>query len=131
MQVFGVGRWLLVNRRYLGLSMALAHTVHFAFVAALVLVQGEPLDLVTIVGGGLAFVLMWAMAATSNDAAMRRLQRNWRRLHLVGLHYLWIVFMQSFAGRLGADDPHLLYAGLTAAGAAALVLRTVAYWRNR
>lgn len=44
-----------------------------------------------------AFLLMIPLALTSNDASIRRLRANWRRLHwlvypavaLGGLHYLW------------------------------------------
>lgn len=48
--------------------------------------------------GMASFVLLLPLALTSNDAAIRRLRRNWRRLHrliylavpLAGLHYLWV-----------------------------------------
>lgn len=50
-----------------------------------------------LVMGITAFLLMVPLAATSNDASIRRLRANWRRLHwlvypvvaLGGLHYLW------------------------------------------
>jgi len=130
-RLFGRGRALVENRRYLGLSMAFAHTVHFGYVVALVQQSDEPLGWITIVFGGLAFVLMWMMAATSNQASVRRLGRRWKRLHTFGMHYLWFIFMQSFAGRVGAADEHYLYAGLTVAGLIALALRVWAYWATR
>ncbi len=50
-----------------------------------------------LVMGITAFLLMIPLALTSNDASIRRLRANWRRLHwlvypavaLGGLHYLW------------------------------------------
>ena len=125
-----VRSWLK-HRRYLGLAMAFAHTVHAGYVLALPLVLGVELELGIIVGGGLAFVLMWAMTATSNDASIRALGKNWRRLHLLGLHYLWIIFMQSFAGRVFVEDADPIYAILVVFGLVGLALRSWVYWSVR
>ena len=130
-QLFGIGDVLIRHRRYLGLSMALAHTVHFFCVWAVVAWHDLPLEVITVLFGAPAFLLMWAMAATSNDASMRRLKKNWKRLHTLGLHYLWVIFMQSFVGRVGADDPYYLYLILTLLGLAGLGLRVWAYWARR
>ncbi len=127
----GYGRWLVRQRRYLGLAMALAHTVHFGYVVAFFVSSGEPLEWITIVFGGLAFVLMWLMAATSNNVSVRRLGKSWKRLHAFGLHYLWLIFMQSFVGRVFVDDPDMIYLLLSIAGLAALVLRIAAYFVSR
>lgn len=124
-------RTWLKHRRYLGLSMALAHTVHAGYVLALPLLLDVELDLITVIGGGLAFVLMWGMAATSNDASMRALGKNWRRLHLLGLHYLWLIFMQSFIGRVFVENADPLYAVLVVIGFVGLILRSWVYWSTR
>ena len=129
-QLFGVGRGLVRHRRYLGLSMAIAHTVHFYYVAELIIVHDMPVEPITYIFGGLAFVLMWLMAATSNDAAMRTLGRNWKRLHTFGLHYLWIIFMQSFVPRAFMPELNWLYLLISVAGFAALGLRIWAYTRR-
>ena len=50
----------------------------------------------TVYGGGFGFVMLAAMAATSNDASQRRLGASWRRLHRVGLYTVWIVFAVSY-----------------------------------
>ena len=53
-----------------------------------------------IVGGG-AYVAMFAMLATSNDAAIRKMgSRNWRRLHKFGAHYLAFVFVFTYTSSL-------------------------------
>ena len=127
----GRGGVLVRNRRYLGLAMAAAHTLHFYYVVESLALSEEPLALVTAVFGGLAFVLMWLMAITSNNRSMRLLGRNWKRLHTLGMHYLWLIFMQSFAGRVAGEDPYFIYAGLTLMGVAALLLRLAAALRQR
>ena len=56
---------------------------------------------VTRIGGGLGYVFIVLMALTSNDRAVRALgQRNWNRLHAIGLTYVWAVFTFTFVGRV-------------------------------
>lgn len=129
-QLTGSGRWLLRHRRYFGLAAALTHTVHFGYIVALYVLTDEVLEAVTAVFGGLAYVMIWFMALTSNRASQQRLGTWWSRLHRFGMHYLWLIFMQSFAGRAIAEgDP--LYVAIAAAGLAALMLRIAASLRQR
>ena len=126
----GRGRWLMVNRRYLGLTAALVHTVHFAYIVALFALTEAVLEAVTAIFGGFAYLCIWVMALTSNRAAQQRLGRWWSRLHRFGMHYLWLVFMQAFIGiALTAGDP--TYVALTAAGLLAFMLRVVVALRHR
>ena len=103
-QLSGWGRELLLQRRYVGLSAALSLTVHSGYVASHLRLSGESLDLLTVVFGGAAFVLAWAMTLTSSRAAQQKLDIYWRRLHLTGMDYLWLIYMQTFVGRVLADD---------------------------
>jgi len=129
-QLTGKARFLLVHRRHLGLAAALAHTVHFAYVSAYLLTSGEALFWQTIVFGGMAFVLLWFMALTSNNAAQRRMGRWWRSLHLTGMHYVWLIFMQTFLGTaVGTGSPWAWV--MVALGAVALVLRLSAWMVQR
>ena len=115
LRVFFRSEWtrqLMRHRRQLGVSFALAHTLHLAALVALGIAFPSPfldeLNAVTIVGGGLAYVFMFAMAATSNDGAVRRLGLpRWRLLHTIGGWYIWIIFTQSYLPR-ALQDP--LYA---------------------
>jgi DMSO/TMAO reductase YedYZ heme-binding membrane subunit len=104
-------KWLLANRRYVGVSYAVSHALHAAALFALYDVSSEfaeSLNAVTLVGGGLAYVFTLAMAVTSNDAAVRALGRQgWRRLHLVGGWYIWIIFAQSYLPRAVMDPVYL------------------------
>ncbi len=126
-QLFGVGKWLLAHRRYLGLATAIAMTIHFAFIVLHVQATGELPDPVTLVLGGTPFLLLWAMAFTSNRPARRRLGRNWNRLHRTGMHYLWVVFVYTFAGRLPEQPEYwgLVLVGVAAAGVRFAASRTV------
>jgi DMSO/TMAO reductase YedYZ heme-binding membrane subunit len=92
-QLTGSGRWLLRHRRYFGLAAALTHTVHFGYIVALYVLTDEVLEAVTAVFGGLAYVMIWFMALTSNRASQQRLGPWWSRLHRFGMHYLWFIFM--------------------------------------
>ena len=93
-------RELLRLRRWWGLGFAATHTIHLVALVTFFRITGTRPDAVTVVGGGLAYALLYAMALTSNQAAMRALGRNWKRLHTVGIHWLWVVFASSYAGRI-------------------------------
>ena len=112
--------WLLRNRRYLGLSVAVSHGYHLAFILAFYWHGGlgEP-GIVTVVGGGWGFVLLFLMAATSNDASQRRLRAKWRRLHLLGMYTVWVIFVVSYLPRV----PELIPALASAALLGSLALR--------
>ena len=96
-------RWLLRNRRWFGLGFAWSHLLHLIAILWLFgnyagQVPAPPMA--TIVGGGIAYVFIAAMAATSFDGAVRWMgARNWQRLHKIGIWYIWIVFMTSYGKR--------------------------------
>lgn len=55
------------------------------------------------VGGG-AYLAMFAMLISSNDAAIRKLGAdNWHRLHKFGVHYLAAVFAITYLSHLLGD----------------------------
>jgi DMSO/TMAO reductase YedYZ heme-binding membrane subunit len=123
--------WPLHNRRYLGLSVASAMTIHLIAIAMLIpRFRPDEGGMTTFFLGGGAFVSMYAMAATSNDAAVRWLGgRNWARLHRFGLHYLWIVLTFTFAGGASAGSvPSAIATALLVAG---LGIRLWARFRRR
>ena len=124
-------RGLLRNRRAWGLGFALAHSVHLCALVTYLNMIGQPPSALTLVGGGLAYGLMFAMAATSNDGVMRRMGRWWRRLHSVGIHWLWIVFAFTYLGRLSDPERAAQGAVLLPVALAALALRLAAWWVRR
>jgi hypothetical protein len=96
-------QWLRANRRYLGVWFALSHTEHLVLLILLGRVSQEFVDglnSATIVGGGLAYVFLYAMTATSFDRSAAWLgPRRWRLLHKVGAYYIWFIFFQSYVPR--------------------------------
>jgi sulfoxide reductase heme-binding subunit YedZ len=116
-------RWALRNRRYLGLSFATAHFIHLFALTRFNVVTDQVPNVVTLVGGGGAYVFLTAMAATSNDWSVRTLgARNWKRLHTVGIFWLWFVFTQSYAGRVFGNGD-LFFVPFLALALAGLALR--------
>ncbi|RYD58920.1 MAG: hypothetical protein EOP60_02475 [Sphingomonadales bacterium] len=114
---------VLRNRRYIGLGFAFGHTVHGGALSWLILSGGASRGAAVWIGGGLAYLLMWAMAATSNDAAMRALGKNWKLLHTLGLWWLWIVFTNSYFGRIFRPETQFLGMAMTALFVAAALIR--------
>jgi hypothetical protein len=101
-------RWLLANRRYVGVSFATSHAAHL--LALLGLADWSFATLVAtsnwtgLILGGLGYVFIAAMTATSFDRTAAWLgPRRWQRLHTAGGWYLWFIFFASFAPRVGAS----------------------------
>ena len=119
-----VSRFLVQRRRALGLAFATAHTIHLAALVTRNVVAGERPGAVTLLAGGSAYLVMFAMALSSNDSAVRLLGRNWLRLHKVGIYWLWFVFTVSYAKRTFGALPE--FAPLFGLAVAALALRIAA-----
>ena len=94
-------RWMMRNRRWLGLSFALSHFVHLAAILMLGRIAPDfEIEAMTIVFGGLAYVFIAALAATSFDGAVTMLgKRRWQLLHKTGMYYIWFIFAQSYTPR--------------------------------
>jgi sulfoxide reductase heme-binding subunit YedZ len=122
---------LVRDRRWWGLGFAACHTIHLYALVTYLRLSGEGRELPVLIGGGGAYAIMYLMALTSSDAAQRALGRNWKRLHTLGIHWLWFVFAFSYFGRV-AEGVELPYAGLALAVAlAALGLRIVVWAKAR
>jgi hypothetical protein len=123
-------RWLLRNRRYLGVTFAVAHFAHLFDILLLATLLGNAFEMnaATLYGGGLAYALLALMVATSFDRTAHWLgPRAWKWLHRAGLYWLWFIFMQSYTGRALEMPAYIPFA---AAVWGALALR-IAAWRAR
>jgi methionine sulfoxide reductase heme-binding subunit len=93
-------QWLLRNRRYLGVSMAVSHGFHaIAIISVAMLSTGE----ITADnhGGNLGYLFIIAMTITSFRRPASLLgDRNWQILHTVGMYYLWLAFTVTFSEKL-------------------------------
>lgn len=99
-------RWTIRNRRWLGLGFAFSHLLHLIGILWLfgVLADQPPPPVPTVIGGGIAYVFIALLAATSFNGAVRKLgARNWQRLHKTGVWYIWAIFLFSYGGRAAID----------------------------
>jgi sulfoxide reductase heme-binding subunit YedZ len=119
-------RWLLANRRYVGVSFAASHAIHlFAILALLWVAPGFEIQMPTLIGGGLAYVFLAAMVATSFDRTAAWLgARRWRLLHKTGMYYCWFIFFISYVPRMLVESP--LYFPFVAVLLGAVGLRAIA-----
>lgn len=125
-------RWMLHNRRYIGVSFAVSHFIHLIAIVALAVRLGAKfkLDPATLVGGGLAYVFIAAMTATSFDRTAAWIgARAWRRLHTAGGYYIWFIFFISYAPR--AAIASLWYAPVVFILLGVIGLRVVVRLRSR
>jgi sulfoxide reductase heme-binding subunit YedZ len=105
-------RWLLANRRYLGLSFAASHGLHLLAIVALAARYPDEFwghtQTSTIVVGGIGYVFVALMAATSNDASVAWLgAQRWTLLHTVGAYWIWAIFLVSYLGRAATAPANL------------------------
>ena len=127
------GGWraqLLFRRRAIGLGFAAAHGVHFLAVLAVLLGPGYKADLPVLIGGGVGYVFVAAMALTSNNAAVRALGiGRWKLLHATGGYVLAFIFAFTYYGGLSAK-PLAAAPALALIGIAAM-LRAAAWAKGR
>lgn len=96
----------LKNWRPYALSFAYAHTIHLFAIFLLYRQTSEKAPLVTMVFGGLAYLLIYVMAFTTNEKAVKKMGfRNWKALHRVALFYIWFIFFMTYIRRLMPADP--------------------------
>lgn len=126
-------RWQRANRRQFGVSFAVSHLVHAAALIALASLDRalfmsltNPVSLAT---GGLAYVFIVAMAATSFDRTAAMIgPRAWRLLHAAGAWYVWISFVVAYGKRVPLSS---FYWPFFAVVVAMLVVRLAARYLPR
>lgn len=123
---------LMRRRRQWGLGFALAHSIHLAALLVNILVF-RPRPLESLIAGGLAYTIIYVMALTSSNAAMRRLGRWWKRIHTLGIHYIWLIFTASYTLSALGDDPQYFLASrsLMTVMLLALAIRLLARRKKR
>jgi len=120
------------RRRQWGLGFALAHTIHLA--ALLVNITAfRPRPLESLTAGAIAYAMIYIMALTSTNAAQRKMGKWWKRVHKLGIHYIWFIFTASYALRSISEEAHYHLEGriMFPVMLAALGLRILVWWRGR
>lgn len=124
-------RWLLTNRRYIGLAFAFAMAWHFGFVAYRIWSFGNPLNARATALDAIGLIFLLLLTLTSFRSVARRMSRpNWQRLHKTGVYIIWLVATAIYfhAFRIGGDLLHRMY---FAALLAAYLLRVAAWSKKR
>lgn len=123
--------WLRMNRKYLGISFAITHLLHLAF---LVLLQKqfhpvfELAKTSSLLAGGTAYFFVVAMLLTSFELFSKRLTpKQWKILHSIGGWWIWAIFFNSYGKNALAYPGYMLLFLLLGATA---VLRIVASFRK-
>ncbi|MBL8569158.1 MAG: hypothetical protein JNK84_08735 [Phreatobacter sp.] len=121
-------RWMMRNRRYLGVSFAMSHVIHAAAIIALVRADAalfwQLSNLGSVVTGSTTYLVIALMTATSFDAAVRWVgPRVWRSLHWWGAWYIWVSFVFTNGKRVPMS---LWYLGPVALLGLAMALRWMA-----
>jgi len=109
-----VTTWMLANRRYLGLSFAAFHLMHYPIMGTIAALRGagswwdEYGDFVRPNGGPIMLAIT-IMAATSWNGAQRVLGKTlWSLIHTLGAYAVWSLFFAVYLSRIddGVGQPY-------------------------
>ncbi len=95
--------WLLMNRKFMGITFAIIHLIHLGLLAILQL-EFHPVfemaDTTSLLGGGGAYVFVVVMLVTSFDNVKSKISNQmWKGIHTVGAYWIAGVFFVSYAKR--------------------------------
>ncbi len=125
--------WLAAKRDWLLLAVAASHTSHLVTIIAFFQVVGwSKLKLVTLVGGGTVYLLIYALAG----AAMLRLRGRKQGLlglpkfEAVALYLIWLIFALAFVPRIVSGWPVYSFFGVAALAAFLIRIACLARYRR-
>jgi sulfoxide reductase heme-binding subunit YedZ len=122
-------RWLLSNRRYIGLAFAFGMAWHLTFVGYTLLSFGNSLSFRVLAADVVGLAFLVAMTVTSFRWFSRWLSAaNWRRLHKTGAYAIWLLAVYIYQGGARSDRDlfHVMVLGVLLA---AWALRVAAWAR--
>ncbi len=125
--------WLSWKRDWFLVAMAASHTFHLAAIIAFFQVVGwSKLHVVTLLGGGFVYLLIYGLAAT----AIMRSRRGGHgflggsfRIEAAALYLIWLVFALAFVPRIISGWP--VYSILAVAAVGALLIRLACLVRHK
>jgi hypothetical protein len=124
--------WLARQRDWFLLAVAVSHTLHLAAIIAFFQVVGwSHLKLVTVIGGGSVYLLIYGLAAVS-VVRLRGRQTSLMRSHrfeALALYLIWLIFALAFVPRIVSGWP--VYSVFGVVALAALVLRIACLLHHR
>lgn len=94
-------KWLLANRRYIGVSFAVSHFIHLGVLILMTLHIDfnvfEDRGFVRTAVGATAYAFIAIMTITSfNNTRNLFGANNWKRIHTIGGYLLWVIFAKSY-----------------------------------
>jgi methionine sulfoxide reductase heme-binding subunit len=124
--------WLAARRDWLLLAVAASHTFHLIAIIAFFHVVGwSRLKLPTVVGGGMVYLLIYALAV----AAILRLQGRkpgllgLPKFEAIALYLIWLIFALAFVPRIVSGWP--VYSFFEVAALSAFLIRIACLVRYR
>jgi len=107
--------WLLMNRKYLGISFAISHTLHL-IALGLLQYQFHPVFTMaktsSLLAGGIAYLFILLMFITSFEKYAAMLTRKqWKWLHKIGGYWILGIFFSSYFKRALTESHHWIYVG--------------------
>lgn len=130
-------RWLLKNRRFLGIAFGLQHLIfHLPAVIWFFSIAQVPINKIVIIAG-LGFVIVIPMLITSFNKPMKWMgASNWKILHRTGMYNLMLVFIISFwpgiSGNPSLSKAYVInYAAFELTLLIAVFLRIVVFVRQK
>jgi len=131
-------RWLMRNRRMLGLCFAAAMGWQLFFIAWMLLGHwGFYLEVVHPLGGLFirlfAYTVLISLTVTSFAVPRRWMgPRAWHLLHKTGIYFLWLAVWGTYAGDLFVmENPPWVNYVFAVAGLVAWLVRVAAYFKKR
>lgn len=122
---------LLKRRKYFGLGLATCHTIHLYALYTALAVAGQDFTPAQLVAGGGAYAIMYVMAFTSNAAAIKALGKWWKRIHRVGVHWLWVVFAFTYLRDIAEPEKQAYSISAFAMAMGAALIRFLAWQQTR
>jgi len=132
--------WLVRNRKYIGVAFSAVMLWQILFIVLLIstgarLFPPGPAAMF-IVSDLVGYTLLLLMTATSFEMFSRRMSPvAWKRLHLTGIYYIWVIYLYSFPiGIYFSRDNYMEVAGygfLFLVTLAAGILRLLAWGKDR
>ena len=94
-------KWLLANRRYIGVSFAISHYLHLSALVLMTMYIDfnvfEDRGVFRTAVGATAYLFMTLMTLTSFDRTRNLFgEKNWKRIHTIGGYLLWVIFAKSY-----------------------------------
>ena len=100
--------WVMMNRPFFGISFAILHLLHLAFLILLQQIFHPVFTLAAssaLFAGGGAYFFIVLMLLTSFSPFKGMISKpNWKRLHTLGGWWIWGVFMSSYWKRVFREE---------------------------